>query len=137
MASAAGLAALAVVLCAERRSLALLVGLGWALAVGYLSTHYPEVRHDALRRFYLFVELAALAVSIASIATLWWRRLPMTPARQCLLCCVAVDGGTLFIGAWRWGFWEQWSLNQLAYAMLYAVLAAYQGVLWSRLSHAR
>lgn len=132
LASTAGLAALAIVLCVERRALALLPGLAWIAAVAYLSTHYPAVRGDALRRFYLAADLVAFAVAIASIASLWWRRIPMTPARQCLFCGVAVQGGTLFVGAWRWGFWTQWSLNQAAFALLYAVLTAYQGVLWLR-----
>jgi hypothetical protein len=136
LSSAAGLAVVAIVLCAKRRTLAVLPGLTWLAAVAYLATHYPEVRGDSLRRFYLAAELAALAVVIASIISLWWQRGGMTPARQCLFCCVAVDVGTLFVGAWRWGLWEQWSLNQVAYMMLYVVLTVYQGVIWSRLSRA-
>jgi hypothetical protein len=132
LASDAGLAALAIWLFAERRRLALLPALAWAGTVVYLAAQYPEIRGDALRQVYLAAQLGALAVGISAIASLWWRRGGMTSARQCLLCCVAVDGGTLFVGAWRWGFWDRWSLNQVAFALLYAVLAAYQGVLWSR-----
>lgn len=132
LSSDAGFAVLAIWLFAKRRTLTLLPALAWVGVVAYLATHYPEVRGDALRKVYLAVQLAALAVAISSIASLWWRRGGMTPARQCLLCCAAVNGGTLFVGAWRWGFWHEWFLNQIALALLYAVLAAYQGVLWSR-----
>lgn len=64
LASAAALAAVAIVLCATRRTLALLVPITWAGAVVYLSTHYPEVRGDALRKVYLAVELATIAVAV-------------------------------------------------------------------------
>lgn len=132
MSSDAGFAVVAIWLFAQRRTLALLPALAWVGAVAYLATHYPEVRGDALRKVYLAAQLAALAVAISAIASLWWRHGGMTPARQCLLCCVAVGGGTLFVGAWRWGFWHEWFLTQIAFALLYGVLAVYQGVLWSR-----
>ena len=132
--STAALAAVAIVLCAKERALALLPAVAWIASVAYLATHYPEIRGDALRRFYLAAELAALAVSIAALAALWRRRSDWTSAHMCLLSCVAVDGGTLFAGAWRWGFWSKWAANQAAFALLYAVLAAYQGRLWIRSS---
>lgn len=137
LASDAGLAVLAIWLFDERRRLAFLPALAWAGTVAYLAAHYPEIRGDDLRKVYLAAQLGALAVAIASIASLWWRRGGMTPARQCFLCCVAVDGGALFVSFWRWGFWAKWSLNQVAFALLYGVLAAYQGVLWSRSSTSR
>lgn len=133
----AAFAALAIWLFAKRRALALLPMLAWVVAVAYLATHYPAVRGEALHRFYLGAELGALAVAVSSIASLWWRRSPITPAGTCLLCCIAVDGGTLFAGAWRWGFWSEWALNQAAFTLLYAVLIAFQGVLWSRLSRSQ
>jgi hypothetical protein len=129
----AAFAALAIWLFAQRRALALLPAFAWVVAVAYLATHYPAVRGEALRRFYLGAELGALAVAVSSIASLWWRHGPIAPAGTCLLCCIAVDGGTLFAGAWRWGFWSEWALNQTAFALLYVVLIAFQGVLWSRL----
>ena len=135
--SDAGLAVLAIWLFGERRRLAFLPALAWAGTVAYLATHYLESRGDALRKVYLAAQLGALAVAIVSIASLWQHRGGMTPARQCFLCCVAVDGGTLVVNFWRWGFWEKWSLNQVAFALLYGVLAAYQGVLWSRSSTLR
>lgn len=132
LSSTAGLAALAIVLCARRKALAWLPGLAWVAVVTYLATHYPEVRGDALRRVYLAAELAALAVSISSIVHFAWRREGMTPARQCLLCCVGMDICSLLVGSWRWGLWEQWALNQAAFLLLYAALTGYQGVLWLR-----
>lgn len=134
LAPTAGFAAMAIVLCVERRVLALLPGLASVLAIAYLATHYPEIRGDALRKVYLAAELAALAVSVASLAALWRRRVDWTPAHMCLLACTAVDGGTLFVGAWRWGFWSEWAATQAAFALLYAVLMIYQGVQWSHLS---
>jgi hypothetical protein len=128
----AAFAALAIWLFA-RRGLAVLPGLAWVIAVTYLATHYPEIRGEALRRFYLGAELGALAVAVASLVSLWWRHGAITPAGTCLLCCIAVDGGTLFAGAWRWGFWSEWSLNQAAFVLLYSVLILFQGVLWLRL----
>jgi hypothetical protein len=137
LSSTAGLAMVAILICVERRALASLPLLAWVASVVYLSTHYPEIRGDALRRIYLAGELTALGVVIASIVGLWWRRAGMTPARQCLFSCVAIDVCTLFAGAWRWGLWERWSLNQAAFALLYATLTVYQGVLWLRSYHSR
>lgn len=133
----AAFAALALWLFAPRRILALLPGLAWVVAVAYLATHYPEVRGEALRRFYFGAEVGALAVAGAALISLWWRHGAITPAGACLLCCVAVDGGTLFAGAWHFGFWTEWALNQVAFVLLYSTLILYQGVLWLRLSRAQ
>jgi hypothetical protein len=134
LASAVSLSVAAIVLCVERRALAWLPTLAWVVAVAYLATHYPEIRGESLRKFYLAAELAALAASVASLATLWWRHVDWTPAHMCLFACVAVDGGTLFAGAWWWGFWSDWAANQAAFALLYAVLTGYQVIQWSRSS---
>jgi hypothetical protein len=126
----AGLAAVAILLFARRRWPAVLVCLLWVGAVAYLSTHYPAIRGDSLRRVYLGTELAALAVAGAAIITWTWRREPPTPARVCVLCVCLVDVVTLFAGAWRWGFWDHWNLQQAAFALLYSTLTIYQVITW-------
>ena len=128
----AAFAALSLWLFTGRRTLVFLPALAWLVSVAYLANHYPEIRGEALRRFYLGAELSALTVAVASVASLWWRHDSITPAGTCLLSCIAVDVGTMFVGAWRWGFWEEWSLNQAAFVLLYLVLITFQGVLWSR-----
>jgi len=129
-----GLAALTIVVFAGRRLIATAIGLLWVGAVAYLAINYPEIRGDALRKVYLAAELAALAVAAASIVTWTWRKdLPM-PARICVLAICLTDGVTLIAGAWRWGFWVHWELNQAAFALLYATITVYQVIIWNRSS---
>lgn len=123
----------AILLFARRRWLALLPGLAWAGAVAYLATHYPAIRGEALRLVYLGAELAALAVAAASIVTWGWRRESPTPAQVCTLLVCLVDGGLLFAGAQRWGFWSRWDLQQYACSVLYLALTAYQVMTWRSL----
>jgi hypothetical protein len=128
----AGLAATGVVLFTARRWPALLIGFLWAGAVVCLAASYPAVRGEALRRVYLGAQLAALAVVVAAIASFWWRReAGMTPARACLMLCAGTDISDLIAGAWRWGFWTRWDLNQAVLVLLYSILIVLQGVLWS------
>jgi hypothetical protein len=133
----AAMAITAILLFLRRRWLALLPGLAWAGAVAYLSTHYPEVRGEALRRVYLAVELAALAIAAASIITWSWRREPPTPARICMLAVCVVDGGMLFVGSQRWGFWDRQDLEQACLTLLYLTVAAFQVYLWRFMSRSR
>jgi hypothetical protein len=128
----ASCAALAIWLFARPRALVFFPALAWVVAIAYLATHYPAVRGDALYRFYLGADLSGLAVAVLSLSSLLRRHDLITPAGTCLLLCLAVDGGTLFAGAWRWGFWTQWALNQAAFVLLYTVLIVFQGVLCSR-----
>lgn len=138
LASGAAFAALMIWLFSGRRALALLPGIAWVTAVGYLATHYPEIRGEPLRQVYLAAELAALTVAAASFGAFWWRREPMTPARTCALVCFLVEGGTLFIGAWRWGFWTAWNLQQGAFLAMYAIIITLQVFSWSSSqSHSR
>lgn len=130
----AGLAGVAILLFAQRRWLALFPALAWAGAVAYLATHYPAIRGEELRLVYLAAELAALAVSAASIVTWGWRRKSPTPAQVCTLLVCLVDGGLLFAGAQRWGFWSRWDLQQYACSLLYLVLTRYQVISWRSLS---
>ena len=130
----AGLAAVAIIVFPRQRWRVVIVALVWASMVAYLATHYPEVRGDSLRRVYLAAELTALAVATASIITWTWRREPPTPARICVLCVCIADLITLLAGAWRWGYWIHWDLNQVAFALTYATIAVYQVIIWRRIS---
>jgi hypothetical protein len=134
LSSTAGLAAMVIVLFGRRRWLALLPGLAWGVAVSYLATHYPEVRGETLRRVYLGAELAALAISAASIVTWGWRREWPTPPRACAITVCLVDAGLLVAGAQRWGFWSRWDLQQYAILVLYLALTTYQVTSWRSLS---
>jgi len=131
LASAAAFAALVIWLFSKRRSLAVIPGIAWVAAVAYLATHYPEIRGEPLRQVYLAAELAALAVAAMSFGVFWRRRESMTPARTCALVCFLVDAGTLFMGAWRWGFWTAWNLQQGAYLAMYAIIITLQVFSWS------
>jgi len=133
----AALAITAIVLFAERRRLAVVPALAWIGGVAYLCASYPEVRGEQLRRVYLAAELGALCIAAGAI-TLWtWRRLPPTPARVALLAVVIVDGVTLIAGAWRYGFWDHWHLQQIALTLLYATLTILQVLTWIQASASR
>lgn len=130
----AGLAAMAMtVFGAGRRSALPVVGLLWGALVAYLAINYPEIRGDALRKGYLAAELVALAVAAASIVTWTWRKDSPSPARIGVLALCLTDGVTLLAGAWRWGFWVHWDLNQAAFAIIYATIAVYQVIIWRRI----
>jgi hypothetical protein len=125
LAWAAGLAAMAILVFSRRRWPVALIALVWASAVAYLVTGYPAVRGDELRLVYLAAELAALTVA-AGVMILWtWQRAKPTPAGLCVLIVCMTDGVTLFAGAWRWGFWVHWDLQQVAFALTYLVLTAF------------
>lgn len=127
---AAGLAAVAILAFSRQRWPVALVALLWAGAVAYLATHYPEIRGDVLRQVYLAAELAALAVATGVMITWTWRRESPTPVRVCALCLYVGDAVTLFAGAWHWGFWVHWDLQQAGFALLYATLAVFQVIMW-------
>jgi len=130
LSSDAAFAALMIFVFARRRWLAVLPGVVCLGSIVYLVTHYPEVRGETLRRVYLASELGVLAVAVASFGAFWSRRESMTPARTCALVFLLVDGGTLFIGAWRFGFWTAWKLHQGAYLTMYAIITTLQVFLW-------
>jgi hypothetical protein len=127
---AAGIAAIAILSFSRRSWPALLVALAWAGTVAYLATHYPAIRGDALRLVYLGTELPALLIAAGLIMTWTWRRERPTPARICVLALCVTDSITLFAGAWRWGFWSFWSLQQAAFALTYTTIAGFQVIMW-------
>lgn len=98
----------------------------WALVVGYLATHYPAVRGEALRDVYAAAELAAVLASAGAITRWTWRRLSPTPAHVCVLLVVLVDGGATLAGSLRWGLWAFWYLDQIAALFMFSALVGYQ-----------
>ena len=130
----AGLAIMVLLAFQQRRWPTVLVTLSWAGAVAYLATHYPEIRGDSLSKVYFAAELAALAIAAATLITWTWRREPPTPARIGILCVCVADVVTLVAGAYTWGFWVHWDLNQVAFTLTYATIAVYQVHSWRLLS---
>jgi hypothetical protein len=128
----AGLAALALVVFTKLRPWP--VAIVWAAASLTLALTYPITRGDVLRRVYLAADLSALAVAVASFASWFRRRRPgqgFTFPQFIATLIFAIELGALFVGAWRWNIFENWSLSQVAYATLYASCIFLQGaILW-------
>jgi hypothetical protein len=127
---AAGLAALAVVLFLRQRMWPVVAA--WGAVSIALGIGYPTIRGDLLRRCYLAIELCALATVIVGVAA--WRRRQETPtiAHLCAWMIAVVDFGSLFVGPWSSGLFNNaWFVGQVMYSALYAVLIVAQGgVLW-------
>jgi hypothetical protein len=128
----AGLAALALVVFTKLRPWP--VAILWVAASLALALTYPITRGEVLRRVYLAADLIALAVAVASFASWFRRRRPgqgFTFPQLIATLIFAIELGALFVGAWRWNIFENWSLSQAAYATLYAACIFLQGaVLW-------
>lgn len=108
----------------------------WAAVVAALVLLYPAVRGAALQRWYLAVELAALAVTLGAIIQwAWWTREVPRLQHVALLLIFAVDVASLIAGPWRTDIYETWPLAQFMSAVLYALLINMQGrMLWTSAS---
>ena len=108
----------------------------WAAIVAALVLLYPAVRGAALQRWYLAVELAALAVTLGAIVQwAWWTREVPRLQHVALLLIFAVDVASLIAGPWRTVIYETWPLAQFMSAVLYALLINMQGrMLWTSAS---
>ena len=126
----AALAITTILLFVRRRYLAILPAIVWLGGVAYVSINYPALRGEALRRVYLAAELAGLTIASGSIITWIWRREAPTPARICTLAVCFVDGGLLFVGAQRWGFWQRQDLEQACLTLVYLTITAFQVYVW-------
>ncbi len=126
----AGLAALALVVLAERRAWPALVG--WAIVLLVLAGSYPAIRGELLRKVYLAADLVALAVMAASFVAFWRRREATTPAIVIAMLLGAIELVVLFLGPWRGGlFGSAWTLAQGGYVVLYFVILLVEGgALW-------
>jgi hypothetical protein len=124
----AGLAALCLWVYGKRRPWPIVVV--YALAAAAVVIGYPTLRYDALRRFYLGAELAALAVGVVAFVR-WVRSEPPRLAHVATSFVLVIDIGVLVFGPWRWGLFGAWNLAQIMYAVLYAALIVLQlGALW-------
>ena len=105
----------------------------WALAVAVLVLGYPTIRGDLYRKVLLGIELAALAVAVASFVAFFWARQKPRLEHVAALFVFGTEGVTL-VGPWLAGlFAEGWRGALLSYSVLYAVLIFLQGgSLWSR-----
>jgi hypothetical protein len=128
----AGIAALALTVFTKLRPWP--VAILWAAASIALALTYPITRGEVLRRVYLAADLVALAVAVASFASWFRRRQPgqgFTFPQLIATSIFTMELGALFVGAWRWNIFENWSLSQVVYATLYAGCIFLQGaVLW-------
>jgi hypothetical protein len=131
------LAIVAILLFSRRRWFALLPGLVWVGSVAYLATHYPEIRGEPLRRVYLAAELSGLVLAGASIIPWVWRKDAPTPARMCMIALCLVNGGLLFVGSLRFGFWHRQDLEQASLTLLYLTITAFQVYLWRSTSRSQ
>ena len=130
----AALAALALHVLACRRVWP--VALAYAGGVAALVLGYPVLRFEVLRQAYLLVELAALAVGIAS-AGAWWRRTwgRRAAAMPEVLTLLLMAGhlATVVAGPYRLTlFGEAWALAWVSYSLILGtvVLLHLGALLW-------
>ena len=133
----AGFVALAIAVFLGRRPWPALAA--WGLAVVILAVGMPQIRGDALRRYYLACELAALAGSLGAVGGwLFSRREPPRLPHLVVAILLTVELAGLVVGPWPFGLFESWNLAQIAYCVLYATMIGIQGaVLWILLPHSQ
>lgn len=129
----AGLAAVALWTYLQRRP--------WFVALGYLVGMfgivvfgYPAIRGDLLRKAYLAFDLACLTVAVGAILHwLVFRKDAPRTSHWIVALMVGAEVVGVVAGAWRYGIFTHWTLAQIAYCMLYAVLTIINGaVLWNQ-----
>lgn len=124
----AGLTAAALTIFLRRRPW--LVAVVWSLAVAALAVSYPGTRGDVLRRAYLALELATIAVSSGAVIQWGWSRQWPTLAQDILMALIGAEIAVVW-GPWRHDLFGGWSAGQIMYAVTYLVIAFLQGgVLW-------
>lgn len=112
-----------------------LVALGYLAGVlGIAVFGYPAIRGELLRKAYLGIELACLAITTG--AFLHWiafRKDPPTTTHWMILLMVGTEVTGIIAGPWRLGLFTTWSLAQTGYCIQYALLIAIQGaLLWMK-----
>jgi hypothetical protein len=123
-----GIVALAMVVLLDRRPWPAFGA--WAIAIAILSITYPTTRGDVLRRCYLAIEVAILAILTGCYVMWWWRRKRPTFQNWCMLVIGSVEFTTL-IGPYSRNFFDSWNVAQAMYATLYVVLlVVHGGVIW-------
>jgi hypothetical protein len=127
----AGVAAVAMVVFLKRRP--------WPVAIGYVASvlgiavfGYPALRGDLLRQAYFGFDLLCLMAAVGCL--LHWIAFYKETPRPCHLIVMLIIGAELaglIGGAWRFGIFTTWKLEQVSYTMLYSVVAVINGgVLW-------
>lgn len=135
LATGAAIVGLAVAVSTEtpRRAVAAVVA-AWALASIALAVAYPSplVRGAGLARVYLAANLTGLLVSLAVLAR--WVLLHRTPstAHAVAIVLVFMDLAVLLVpyGPWRNGLFGPYESVQVMVLVVFAAIAAVQGVLW-------
>lgn len=135
LAASAAIVGLAVVVSTEtpRRAAAVVVA-AWALASLALAIAYPSplVRGAGLARVYLAADLAGLFVSFTVLGR--WTLLHRTPstAHAVAIVLVFLDLAVLLVpyGPWRNGLFGPYESVQVMVLVVFAAIAAVQGVLW-------
>lgn len=101
------------------------VAVVWALAVAAMAVAYPMTRGAILSRCYLAAELAAVAVTIGSAVTWFWRREVPTLTHGVALLIGVTEIAMLL--PFRKGIFTSWPLAQAAYMTLYVILIVLHG----------
>lgn len=135
----AALAALALRVLARRSAWP--VAAGYMLAVAVLAFSYPSTRFDVLRQAYLLVELAALAIGVASLVA--WHRRSWGIERADITTTIAIvlvlgHLASVVSGPYRVGlFGEAYDLNRLAYLAIFATVDLLQlgALIWEDTSN--
>ena len=126
-----GVAALALWTLARRRPR--LIAVLYVAAVAGLVVGYPAIRGDALRRYYLAVELAAALVGVACGVS-WYRRgQPATITSLTSGFLVAGHLAYVVAGPYRFGlFGQAWVLaNWIYLAVITTLILLHLGSLWT------
>lgn len=119
----AAIVALMVVVLLRRRPWP--VAVVWALAVAALAVSYPASRGAVLSRCYLAAELAAVAVTVGSAVTWFWRRESPTLTIGIALLIGATEAATLL--PFSKGIFAAWTLARASYVTLYVILIVLHG----------
>jgi hypothetical protein len=126
----------------RRRAVAIVAGV-WLLASTVLAALYPSplVRGPGLQRVYLAADLIGLFVSIVTLAR-WarWARGRESPSSAHLVAIglVFLDLGILLFpySPWRGSlFADRYDVVQVMIVVVFAALAALQGILWRFSTH--
>jgi hypothetical protein len=103
-----------------------LIGIAWVVAIAGLALTYPEMRSEALRRAYLGVELATIAISLGAMIQWGWAREWPTLTHGILMAFIGAEIAVVW-GPWRSGPFFGWTAAQIMYAVTYFVVTILQG----------
>lgn len=106
------------------------IPLAYVVTLAALVLGYPTLGGELLRRVYLGIELAALAVAVAAITQWAWRR--ESPTLPHVMTILLLSGETgLLLGPWHHDIFAGWDAGRIMYSTAYVVLIILQGgILW-------